>query len=115
MVNQGPFEMLRCLKLLQVKNRGPVGCKQGWPERTTQHSLHHCHCFMPMLEECGITSTENNYNSTRRDWSPLQYFQQYTDVQLIRDLSVFTNQRMVQDLGCSLNTTPEEIKTFLGI
>ncbi|XP_056133240.1 uncharacterized protein LOC130110231 isoform X2 [Lampris incognitus] len=52
---------------------------------------------------------------SRGDWSPLQYFQQYIDEQLIQDLSVFTNQRMVQDSGCSLNTTPEEIKTFLGI
>ncbi|KAL6464048.1 hypothetical protein MHYP_G00284390 [Metynnis hypsauchen] len=69
--------------------------------------------FMPMLEECGITSADDALY--RRDWSPLQYFQQYIDDQLIRDLSVFTNQRMVQDSGCSLNTTPEEIKTFLGI
>ncbi|KAL7873672.1 hypothetical protein AOLI_G00127430 [Acnodon oligacanthus] len=49
------------------------------------------------------------------EYCPLQYFQQYTDDQLIRDLSVFTNQRMVQDSGCSLNTTPEEIETLLGI
>ncbi|KAL6471531.1 hypothetical protein MHYP_G00201810 [Metynnis hypsauchen] len=69
--------------------------------------------FMPMLEECGITSADDALY--RRDWSPLQYFQQYIDDQLIQDLSVFTNQRMVQDSGCSLNTTPEEIKTFLGI
>uniref|UniRef100_A0AAX7UMJ6 PiggyBac transposable element-derived protein domain-containing protein n=1 Tax=Astatotilapia calliptera TaxID=8154 RepID=A0AAX7UMJ6_ASTCA len=34
---------------------------------------------------------------------------------LIQDLSFFTNQRMVRDSGCNLNTTPEEINTFLGI
>uniref|UniRef100_A0A3B4WS71 PiggyBac transposable element-derived protein 3-like n=3 Tax=Seriola lalandi dorsalis TaxID=1841481 RepID=A0A3B4WS71_SERLL len=69
--------------------------------------------FMPVLEECRITPDDAVLS--RRDWSPLQYFQQYIDEQLIQDLSVFTNQRMVQDSGCSLNTTPEEIKTFLGI
>ena len=69
--------------------------------------------FKPVLEQCRITPDDAALS--RRDWSPLQYFQQYIDEQLIQDLSVFTNQRMVQDSGCSLNTTPEEIKTFLGI
>uniref|UniRef100_A0A3B4VBI4 PiggyBac transposable element-derived protein domain-containing protein n=1 Tax=Seriola dumerili TaxID=41447 RepID=A0A3B4VBI4_SERDU len=69
--------------------------------------------FMPVLEECRITPDDTVLS--RRDWSPMQYFQQYIDEQLIQDLSVFTNQRMVQDSGYSLNTTPEEIKTFLGI
>ncbi|KAL7861318.1 hypothetical protein AOLI_G00176670 [Acnodon oligacanthus] len=69
--------------------------------------------LMPMLEECGITSVDEALH--RRDWSPLQQVQQYIDDPLIRDLSVFTGQRMVQDSGCSLNTTSEEIKLFLGI
>ncbi|KAL6460765.1 hypothetical protein MHYP_G00307310 [Metynnis hypsauchen] len=69
--------------------------------------------FMPMLEECGITSADDALH--QRDWSPLQYFHQYIDDQLIQNLSVFTNQRMVHDSGCSLNKTPEEIKIFLGI
>ncbi|KAL7861788.1 hypothetical protein SRHO_G00132290 [Serrasalmus rhombeus] len=30
--------------------------------------------FMPMLEECGITSADDALY--QRDWSPLQYFQQ---------------------------------------
>ncbi|KAK0150618.1 hypothetical protein N1851_008287 [Merluccius polli] len=52
---------------------------------------------------------------SRGDWSPLQYFQQYIEELLIQDLSVFTKQRTVQGSGCSLNATPDEIKTFLGI
>ncbi|XP_026041064.1 piggyBac transposable element-derived protein 3-like [Astatotilapia calliptera] len=65
--------------------------------------------FMPVLEECRIR--DDGTLMTRNDWSPQQYFQQYID----KKLSFFTNQRMVRDSGCSLNTTPEEINTFLGI
>uniref|UniRef100_A0A3Q4HGM9 PiggyBac transposable element-derived protein domain-containing protein n=1 Tax=Neolamprologus brichardi TaxID=32507 RepID=A0A3Q4HGM9_NEOBR len=69
--------------------------------------------FMPVLEECRIRN--DGTLMTRNDWSPQQYFQQYIDKKLIQDLSFFTNQRMVRDSGCSLNTAPEEINTFLGI
>ena len=55
-------------------------------------------------------------------WSPLQYCNglefkllQYIDEQVIPDLSVITNQHMVQDSVCNLNRMPEEIKIFLGI
>ncbi len=68
---------------------------------------------MPVLEEHRIAG--DGTLMTRSDWSPQQYFQQYTDKKLIQDLSFFTNQRMVQDSGSSLYTTPEEINTFLGI
>ncbi|KAG7332972.1 hypothetical protein KOW79_003107 [Hemibagrus wyckioides] len=61
--------------------------------------------FMPVLDECVIKRDESVLS--RRDWSPLQYFQQYIDEKLIKDLSMFTNQRMVQDTVCSLKTTPE--------
>lgn len=68
---------------------------------------------MPFLEECRIG--DDGTLMTLNDWSPQQYFQQYIDKKLIQDLSLLTNQRMVQDSGCSLNTTPEEINSFLGI
>lgn len=69
--------------------------------------------FMSVLEEYRIA--HDGTQISRREWSPQQYFQQYIDEELIHGLSFFTNQRMVQDSGCSLNTTPEEIKTFIGI
>ncbi|KAL7858579.1 hypothetical protein AOLI_G00186810 [Acnodon oligacanthus] len=65
-----------------------------------------------MLEECGITSADDALH--RRDWSPLHYFQQYIDDQLIRDLSVFTNQRMVSSSSvCSWQTKSNRIKSFV--
>ncbi|KAK5618304.1 hypothetical protein CRENBAI_019787 [Crenichthys baileyi] len=69
--------------------------------------------FMPVLEECGIA--DDGTLMSRRDWSPRQYFQQYIDQKRIEDLSFFTNQHMVLDLGSSINTTPEEIRTFIGM
>ncbi|KAL2096025.1 hypothetical protein ACEWY4_008173 [Coilia grayii] len=69
--------------------------------------------FNPVLEECAIPEDASVLN--RSDWSPLQYFQQYVDDLLIGDISLFTNQRMVQNTGSTLKTTPEEIKTFFGV
>ncbi|KAL7861317.1 hypothetical protein AOLI_G00176660 [Acnodon oligacanthus] len=92
---------------LDEVSRRPLWAKTGHERIICRDVL------MPMLEECGITSVDEALH--RRDWSPLQQVQQYIDDQLIRDLSVFTGQRMVQDSGCSLNTTPEEIKLLLGI
>uniref|UniRef100_A0A3P9C5B5 PiggyBac transposable element-derived protein domain-containing protein n=1 Tax=Maylandia zebra TaxID=106582 RepID=A0A3P9C5B5_9CICH len=71
-------------------------------------------CRRPIWSKTNIIRDDGTL-MTRNDWSPQQYFQQYIDKKLIQDLSFFTNQRMVRDSGCSLNTTPEEINTFLGI
>ncbi|XP_071327496.1 piggyBac transposable element-derived protein 3-like [Trachinotus anak] len=68
---------------------------------------------MPVLEEHRIT--DDGTPMTHSNWCPQQYFQQYIDEELIQGLSFFTNQRIVQDSGFNLNTTPEEMKTFLGI
>ncbi|MED6238848.1 hypothetical protein ATANTOWER_031104 [Ataeniobius toweri] len=78
-----------------------------------KHILWNKEKFMPVLEECRIA--DDGTLMSRRDWSPQQYFQQHIDQKLIEDLSFFTNQHMVLDSGSSMNTTPEEIRTFIGM
>ncbi|XP_029300998.1 uncharacterized protein LOC115016982 [Cottoperca gobio] len=68
--------------------------------------------FTPVLP--GLPDSQDD-PTTHADWSPIQYFSQYTDNKVFEYLAAFTNQRELQTRGVSLKTTPEVIKIFFGI
>ncbi|XP_061567239.1 piggyBac transposable element-derived protein 3-like [Cololabis saira] len=99
-----------------VQMRTKIQRKMKVMKMQSQRRLTKTQCqlkFKPVLEEYRVA--DDGTLMRRRDWSPQQYFQQYIDQQLIEDMSWFTNQRVVLDSGSSMYTTPEEMKTFLGI
>ncbi|KAK0143138.1 hypothetical protein N1851_018722 [Merluccius polli] len=51
---------------------------------------------------------------TRQNGTPMDYFKQYIDDSLFEEMALCTIQREVLVSGATLNTAPEELKTFFG-
>lgn len=51
---------------------------------------------------------------TGQNWTPKDYFKQYIDDSMFEGMALYTNQHEVLVSGATLNTTPEELKTFFG-
>uniref|UniRef100_A0A096LYE1 PiggyBac transposable element-derived protein domain-containing protein n=1 Tax=Poecilia formosa TaxID=48698 RepID=A0A096LYE1_POEFO len=57
---------------------------------------------------------QSNDAMTRQNWTPMDYFKQYIDDSVFEVMALYTNQREVLVSRVTLNTTPEELKTFFG-
>lgn len=64
---------------------------------------------LPAFPDCTDDPT------TCANWSPTQYFYQYIDNEIFKNLAEFTNQRELQTRGVPLGTTPQEMRIFFGI
>jgi len=61
------------------------------------------------------SNSNDNTGHIHQNWKPSDYFQQYIDDQVFKEMSERTNNREVLITGGSLKTTPEELKTFFGM
>lgn len=69
--------------------------------------------FSPsQIQTCATQADCQEDPTIRRNWSPIQYFSQYTDDKVFEDLAIFTNYRMLQTRGVSLIITTEEVRIF---
>ena len=59
--------------------------------------------------------TEKQYDTPVRTLTCLQYFQQFFDNSIFQYISDQTNSYSTLVTGSSINTSPSEIKTFIGI
>lgn len=63
-----------------------------------------------------VVVAHDNFDNvdSRCDWEPANYVSEYLDRDLFKLLSVSTNVTSVAKTGKNINTSPEEIQTFIG-
>lgn len=59
--------------------------------------------------------TDDNFNTPEALLSAFQYFMKFFDNYLLEMISYETNLYSVQETGVSINTSPQEIKSFVAI